>query len=97
MTETRNEKDYFGKGIGDEMEQARASNPNARYFEIRVKGHLSDEWSEWLEGLEVELLDNGEMILSGAIVDQAALLGVLHKLYSLNLTLLAFSEVDQKK
>jgi hypothetical protein len=66
-------------------------------FEIHVKGHLDDSWSDWLEGLEVMLLDNGEMILSGAIKDQAALMGTLNKLYGLNLTLLSLSKVDQKE
>jgi len=65
------------------------------YFELRVKGHLNNKWSDWLEGLEVKLLDNGEMILSGTIVDQAALMGILNKLNRLNLTLLSVSEVDQ--
>ena len=46
-----------------------------RFFEIHVKGHLDDSWSDWLEGLEVKLLDNGEMILCGYIGDQAALMG----------------------
>jgi len=47
-----------------------------------------------LEGLEVKLLDNGEMILSGTL-DQAALMGVLNKLNRLNLTLLSVSQVNQ--
>ena len=50
------------------------------FFEIHVKGHLDESWSDWLEGLEVKLLDNGEMILSGHIGDQAALMGILNKL-----------------
>jgi hypothetical protein len=66
-------------------------------YEIHVKGHLDESWSEWLEGLEVKLLDNGEMILFGHIGDQAALMGILNKLYRLNLTLLSVSEVNQKK
>ena len=66
-------------------------------FEIHVKGHLNSKWSDWLEGLEVKLLDNGEMILSGAIVDQAALMGVLNKLNRLNLTILSVSEVNRKE
>ncbi len=49
------------------------------FFEIHVQGHLDSQWSDWLEGLEVKLLDNGEMILYGPIVDRAALLGVLNK------------------
>ena len=66
-------------------------------FEIRLKGHLDDSWSDWLEGLEVKLLDNGEMNLFGYIGDQAALMGVLNRLYGLNLTLLSVSEVGEKK
>ncbi|HET9912357.1 MAG TPA: hypothetical protein VFQ13_10735 [Anaerolineales bacterium] len=67
------------------------------FFEIHVKGHLDDSWSDWLEGLDVKLLDNGEMILSGHIGDQAALMGVLNKLYRLNLALLSVGEVNQNK
>jgi len=48
-----------------------------------------------LEGLEVKLFDNGEMILSGTLVDQAALMGVLNKLNRLNLTLLSVGQVNQ--
>ncbi len=66
-----------------------------RFFEIRVRGHLDSKWLDWLEGLEVKLLDNGEMILSGTLVDQAALMGVLNKLSGLNLTLLSVSQVNR--
>ena len=62
-------------------------------FEIHVKGQLDESWSDWLEGLEVKLLDNGEMILFGHIGDQAALMGILNKLYGLNLTLLSVNEI----
>ncbi len=73
------------------------SDPPARhggvaFYEIHVEGHLDNKWSDWLEGLEVELLDNGEMILYGPIVDQAALLGLLNKLGHLNLTLISVNE-----
>jgi len=67
------------------------------FFEIHVKGHLGSQWSDWLGGLQVRLLDNGEMILAGYLVDQAALMGLLNKLYGLNLTLLSVSEVEQNK
>ncbi len=97
MAKDCNEKDLVGKVEGDAPREVHASGGGAGFFEIRIKGHLSNEWSEWLEGLEVKLLDNGEMILSGPIVDQAALMGVLNKLYRLNLALLSVSEVNQKK
>jgi len=67
------------------------------FYEIRLKGQLDESWSDWLEGLEVKLVDNGEMILSGYIGDQAALMGTLNKLYGLNLTLLSVSKVNQNK
>jgi hypothetical protein len=66
-------------------------------YEIHVRGQLDESWSDWFEGLEVKLLDNGEMILFGHIGDQAALMGILNKLYRLNLALLSLSEVNQKK
>jgi hypothetical protein len=66
-----------------------------RIFEIHVRGHLSSQWSDWLEGLEVKLLDNGEMILRGTIVDQAALMGILNKLNRLNLPLISVSEIKE--
>ncbi len=64
-------------------------------FEIRVKGHLDDTWLDWLDGLSMKRCDNGEMILTGTIMDQAALLGVLNKLNRLNLPLLSVTQVDR--
>lgn len=71
-----------------------STGSQGEYFEIHVKGQLDESWSDWLEGLEVKLLENGEMILSGHIEDQAALMGVLNKLYGLNLTLLSVSKAS---
>ena len=78
-------------------QDALSTGAHAGCFEIRIKGHLDESWSDWLEGLEMKLLDNGEMILSGYIKDQAALMGTLNKIYGLNLVLLSLSEVGQKK
>jgi len=74
-----------------------STSSRGRSYEIRVKGQLDESWSDWLEGLEVKLLENGEMILLGHIGDQAALMGMLNKLYRLNLTLLSVDEVSQIK
>ena len=70
-----------------------SNGTQAGFFEIHVKGHLDSSWVDWLEGLEIKLLDNGEMVLSGNIEDRAALMGVLNKLYRLNLTLLSLNQV----
>jgi hypothetical protein len=80
----------------DEDRNQLSAGSEARYFEIHVKGQLDSKWSEWLDELQVKLLDNGEMILFGPIVDQAALMGVLNKLGRLNLTLLSLNEVQNK-
>ena len=84
-------------GNGNKNQNNPSTGAQGRSFEIRVKGHLDDSWSDWLEGLEVRLLENGEMILLGQIRDQAALIGILNRLYGLNLSLLSVSEVNQKK
>jgi hypothetical protein len=67
------------------------------YYKIRVKGHLDGRWSEWFDGLEITNLKNGETMLSGEIVDQAALHGVLNKVRDLNLALVAVSRVDPQR
>ncbi len=66
-----------------------------RIFEIRVKGHLDNRWSEYLEGLEFTPFENGETILTGSIVDQAALMGILGKLHRLNLAILSVNKLDK--
>jgi hypothetical protein len=81
----------------NDNENTFSANPHGSFFKIHVKGHLDESWSDWLEGLEVKLLDNEEMILFGHIRDQAALMGILNRLYSLNLVLLSVSEINQKK
>jgi len=76
---------------------ALSTSAHGGFYEIHIKGQLDESWSDWLEGMEVKLLANGEMILLGQIRDQAAMMGILNKLYRLNLTLLSLSEVNQTK
>ena len=72
------------------------SRAGRRLYEIRVQGQLNSRWSEWLEGLELKSSENGETTLSGPIVDQAALMGILNKLSRLNLALLSLNEVNEE-
>jgi hypothetical protein len=83
------------KSMNTEDRIVLSSQPGGGVYEIHVKGQLNSQWSDWLEGMQVKLLDNGEMILSGAIVDQAALMGVLNKLNRLNLAILSVNEVKR--
>lgn len=63
-------------------------------YEIRVKGHLDARRMRWLEGLEVTLDPNGETILRGPIIDQAALHGLLNRIRDLGLQLLLVKRTD---
>ena len=60
----------------------------ARYC-IRVKGQVGPEWSEWFGGMTITSDETNETILSGQVVDQAALYGILNQIQALGLTLLS--------
>lgn len=64
------------------------------YVEIRFKGRLKQDWSDWLDGLIVSHQASGETLVNGQLPDQAALLGLLNRLHGLNLQLLSFSQSD---
>lgn len=68
----------------------------ADIYRIIIKGHLDGEWSDWFEGLTVALVDTGETILTGPIVDQTALHGVLMKIRDLGLPLLSLTRLETK-
>ncbi len=59
------------------------------YYHIRVKGHLDAVWEDWFDGLTITNEPNGEAVLAGPMVDQAALYGVLLKIRDLGLPLIA--------
>lgn len=92
MADNKNTHWLQANNMDETGSNANSSRSGGGVFEIHVKGQLNSRWSEWLEGLEVKLLENEEMILWGPIVDQAALMGVLNKLSRLNLTLLAVNK-----
>jgi hypothetical protein len=58
-------------------------------YQIRIKGHLGREWTDWFGGLTITREENGETLLSGPIADQAALHGVLRKVRDLGMPLLS--------
>ena len=60
-----------------------------KLYEIRIKGHLDDRWADWFEGLTITLENNGDTLLTGPVVDQAALHGLLRKVRDLGLPLLS--------
>ena len=66
---------------------------DTRIYEIRVQGQLDASWSDWLGGLTITPQPEGETLLAGPIVDQAALHGILDKLYAMNLSILSVVQV----
>jgi hypothetical protein len=62
-------------------------------YQIRVKGHLGSQWTDWFEGLTITLEDNGETLLTGPVVDQAALHGLLKKVRDLGMPLLSVNPI----
>ena len=66
------------------------TNPGQPYvYQIRIKGHLSNEWTGWFEGLTITLEEVGDTLLTGPVVDQAALFGLLKKVRDLGMPLVS--------
>jgi hypothetical protein len=59
------------------------------YYEIKIKGHLDQHWSEWFGSLQLTHLEGNETLLSGPLPDQSALHGLLERIRDLNLTLIS--------
>jgi hypothetical protein len=58
-------------------------------YEIRVAGHLPPQWTDWFEGLTLTLQEDGDTLLTGPVIDQAALHGLLKKVRDLGLPLVS--------
>ena len=63
-------------------------------YEIRLKGHLDARWADRFEGLTITLEENGDTLLTGLVIDQAALHGLLKKVRDLGLPLVSVSPVE---
>lgn len=64
------------------------------FYKIRVEGHIGASWSSWFEGMAIHHEESGETILSGPLVDEAALHGVLMKIRDLGLPLVEVRRID---
>jgi hypothetical protein len=63
-------------------------------YEIRIKGHLGHQWEDWFGSLTITLEDNGDTLITGPVVDQAALHGLLKKVRDLGMPLISVREVE---
>jgi hypothetical protein len=58
-------------------------------YQFRIKGHLGRQWTDWFDGLTITQEDNGDTLLTGPVVDQAALHGLLRKVRDLGMPLIS--------
>ena len=72
----------------------RSDTDQSMNYEIRIKGHLGHLWTDWFGGLSIRLEDNGDTVLTGPVVDQAALHGLLKKVRDLGMPLISVRRVE---
>ena len=70
------------------------AHPEPELYEIRVRGHLDARWANQFEGLIIMLEENGDTLLTGPVIDQAALHGLLKKVRDLGIPLLSIIRVE---
>ena len=62
-------------------------------YQIRIQGHLNSQWTDWFEGLDISLEEEGDTLLTGPVVDQAALHGLLKRVRDLGMPLISVNSV----
>ena len=75
--------------MSNEIQREASEKAQPLVYQIRIEGHLGREWTDWFGGLTFTLEDNGETLLTGSVVDQAALHGVLKKVRDVGMPLLS--------
>lgn len=70
-----------------------AAHPSTPQYEIRVKGHLGPRWSAWFDGMSITTEGDGTTVITGPVVDQAALHGLLQKLRDVAVPLVSLQQL----
>ena len=72
----------------------KTNSSQAMVYQIRLQGHLGRQWTEWFGGLAIILKENGDTLLTGLVVDQSALHGLLRKVRDLGMPLLSVNRIE---
>jgi hypothetical protein len=80
------------------IQHAPQKNPGQpALYQIRITGHLNSQWSDWFEGMAISLDDSGDTFITGPVVDQAALYGLLKKVRNLGMPLVSVFQIQSQK
>ncbi len=82
--------------MSNELEPKTNANQPVVY-QIRIKGHLGSQWTDWFEGLTITLEEDGNTLLTGPVVDQAALHGLLKKVRDLGMPLVSVCPLENNQ
>jgi hypothetical protein len=87
------------RGTKDTLHESNSSHEKAQplIYQIRIKGHLDRKWADWFAGLSITSLENGETLLTGPVLDQAALYGLLRKVRDVCLPLVAVIRIEPEQ
>lgn len=80
--------------MSDEIDEGVNQN---QIYQIRVKGHLGSEWSEWFNGMTITLENSGDTLLTGIITDQSELYGLLNKVRDLGMPLISIADIHSNE
>jgi hypothetical protein len=72
---------------------SKIDTPQPTSYQIRIKGHLGRQWTEWFEGLTITQEEDGDTLITGPVIDQAALHGLLKKVRDLGAPLISVNRI----
>jgi hypothetical protein len=85
-----------GKTASNQHNQGYEGN-QPMVYQIRIKGHLGQQWTDWFDGLSITQEEDGNTLLNGSVIDQAALHGILEKIRDLGIPLLSVNSVGRQE
>ena len=94
MNEDRRQTPIVGHAVSEKDRERHTLPVKQKVYQIRVKGHLDNSWSEWFEGLSMTHEEDGTTVLTGPVADQPALYGLLTKIRDLGLPLVSVNRIE---